>query len=85
MREGTPPHSAAHFSFTPASLSFHFHAVLLNLLLLLLPPLLACNQERDPNLRPGFEKRSMWGQLDTHIKQQQEDGSDTPAADQQQR
>lgn len=41
--------------------------------------------ERDPNLRPGFEKRSMWGQLDSHIKQQQQDGSDAPAAaDQQQ-
>jgi hypothetical protein len=27
-------------------------------------------QERDPNLKPAFEKKSMWGQLDTHIKQQ---------------
>lgn len=27
-------------------------------------------QERDPNLKPAFEKKSMWGQLDSHIKQQ---------------
>jgi hypothetical protein len=56
-------------------------------------PLRATSQERDANLKPGFQKQSMWGSIDSAIKdntqqqqQQQQgatDGDAKPAQDSQ--